>query len=119
MQCSAAFERAVHQIFRAPLSAQEVADIFFAYSDCAQPVTKKQERKYNKRHDVESDGSVAEDVHHTQESGSTLADAAVWQQHPMEPWRLFPTWELSWLEVSGASSSPSYPVLINKPSFAK
>ena len=29
-QCSAAFERAVHQIFRAPLSAQEVVDIFVA-----------------------------------------------------------------------------------------
>ena len=69
-QCSAAFERAVPQIFRAPLSAQEVADIFVAYRECAQPVEsatssptlskKKRVSKYSaKLRDVESDGSAA------------------------------------------------------------
>ena len=102
-QCRATFKPALPQIFRAPLSAKEVADIFVASSDCAQsvgsgslfptPSTKKQVSKSKGSQYVESDGGAAEDVPHAQESGSTLADAAVWQQHPMEPWRLSPTWE--------------------------
>ena len=100
-QCRAAFDRAVPQIFRAPSSAQGLADIFVAYSDCAQsidsvsssptPYSKMRIRKSKQSRDVASVGSAAEGAPHAQNCGSTLADAAARRQHPMEPWRLSPT----------------------------
>ena len=61
-QCSVAFERAVHNIFRAPASSEEAVDILAAHKDCSQPVRNKRVRKYCKTHDVMGDGSAAADA---------------------------------------------------------